>query len=499
MNDSVVIAGGGPAGLMLACELQLAGVPAVVLEGRPVRERSSGGMLLHARSVDALRRRGLADRFRDATTPVWPRTHFAFLWLDLSELGETDYDLIVPQWRTEELLEQRAVELGVRVLPGHRLTGLRQDADGVAVRVRSAAGEQVLRCAYLVGCDGPHSTVAELGGFAFRTLAPSYYGVIADVAVSGDAQEHFRAGVHPDGQFGVLPMNPRDPSEVRLMTVEFDREPPAADVPVTAEEMRAAIRRITGADADFAEPRWMTRYGSPTRLATSYRKGRLLLAGDAAHPHPPSSGNGLNTALHDSVNLGWKLAATIHGWAPPGLLDTYHDERHPVGRRACMRALAQVPLQHPPERAEPLRELFAELIEFPEVNRHLVQAVTRVRYPIAYPGLPAKASSLLGATLPDVTLRTAGGEVEAAGLLAGGRGLLLSLGVDEAPDLTGWADRLDVVRADEAEDLDARWLLVRPDGHIAWVDTGEGDREGLRAAVTTWFGPARKPRTARRV
>ncbi|MFI9601936.1 FAD-dependent monooxygenase [Streptomyces sp. NPDC052043] len=497
MNDTVVIAGGGPAGLMLACELQLAGVPAVVLESRPVRERSSGGMLLHARSVDALRRRGLADRFRDATTPVWPRTHFAFLWLDLSELGGTDYDLIVPQWRTEKLLEQRAVELGVRVLPGHRLIGLRQDADGVAVRVRSAAGEQVLRCTYLVGCDGPHSTVAELGCFDFLTLAPSYYGVIADVAVSGDAQGHFQAGVHPDGQFGVLPMNPHDPSEVRLMTVEFDREPPAADVPVTAEEMRAAIRRITGAGADFGEPRWMTRYGSPTRLATSYRKGRLLLAGDAAHPHPPSSGNGLNTALHDSVNLGWKLAATIHGWAPPGLLDTYHDERHPVGRRACMRALAQVPLQHPPQRADPLRELFAELIEYPEVNRHLVQAVTRVRYPIAYPGLPAEDHPLLGTTLPDVTLRTADGEVEAAGLLADGRGLLLCLGADEEPDLTGWADRLDVIRADEAEVLDARWLLVRPDGHIAWADAGAGDRDGLRVAVTTWFGAAREPAAAR--
>ncbi|MFG2353529.1 FAD-dependent monooxygenase [Streptomyces sp. NPDC048521] len=491
MNDTVVIAGGGPAGLMLACELGLAGVPAVVLEERPARERSSGGMLLHARSVDALRRRGLADRFRDAGTPVWPRTHFAFLWLDLSELGETDYDLIVPQWRTEELLEQRAVELGARVLLGHRLTGLRQDEDGVEVRVGSAAGEQVLRCAYLVGCDGPHSTVATLGGFGFQVLAPSYYGVIADVAVPGDAQEHFRAGVHPEGQFGVLPMNPRDPSEVRLMTVEFDREPPAADVPVTAGEMRAAIRRITGADAEFAEPRWMTRYGSPTRLATSYREGRLLLAGDAAHPHPPSSGNGLNTALHDSLNLGWKLAATVRGSAPPGLLDTYHAERHPVGRRACMRALAQVPLQHPPERAEPLRELFAELIEYPEVNRHLVQAVTRVRYPIAYPGLPAKEHPLLGDTLPDATLRTADGEVEAAGLLADGRGLLLSLGAGQAPDLTGWSDRVNVVRAAEAGTLDARWLLVRPDGHVAWVDTGEADRDGLLAAVTTWFGPAR--------
>jgi len=493
VNDTVVIAGGGPAGLMLACELRLAGVPAVVLEDRPVRERSSGGMLLHARSLDALRRRGLADRFRDATTPVWPRTHFAFLWLNLAGLGDTDYDLIVPQWRTEELLEQRAVELGVRVLSGHRLVGLRQDAAGVEVRVRSAAGEQVLSCAYLVGCDGPHSTVAELGGFEFRTLAPSYYGVIADVAVPGDAQELFRAGVHPHGQFGVLPMNPRDPSEVRLMTVEFDREPPAADVPVTAEEMHAAIRRITGADAEFAEPRWMTRYGSPTRLATSYRKGRLLLAGDAAHPHPPSSGNGLNTALHDSVNLGWKLAATVNGWAPPGLLDTYHAERHPVGRRACMRALAQVPLQHPPERAEPLRELFAELIEYPDVSRHLVQAVTRVRYPMSYARRPAVDHPLLGAVLPDVTLRTADGETEAAGLLADGRGLLLSLGPGEAPDLGGWSDRLDVVRADEAKDLDARWLLVRPDGHVAWADTGECDQDGLRAAVAVWFGPAREP------
>ncbi|MFD7735128.1 FAD-dependent monooxygenase [Kitasatospora phosalacinea] len=491
MNTTVLIAGGGPTGLMLACELELAGVHAVVLEARPHRERSSGGMLLHARSIDALRRRGLADRFRTAATPVWPRTHFAFLWLDLTELGTDHYDLIVPQWRTEELLEERARELGAQVLTGHRLTALRQDADGVEATVETAGGTRVLHGAYLVGCDGPHSAVADLGGFAFRELAPSYYGVIADVAVSGDAQQHFRAGVHPRGQFGVLPMNPADPSEVRLMTVEFDHEPPAADTPVTAAEVRAAIRRITGADAEFAEPRWTTRYGSPTRLAEDYRNGRLLLAGDAAHPHPPSSGNGLNTALHDAVNLGWKLAATVNGWAPPGLLDSYHRERHPVGRRACLRALAQVPLQYPPERAEPLRELFAELIAVPEVNRILVQAVTEVRYPVTDPAPADPDHPLLGAVLPDLEPAGAAEEdgVDAAAPLADGRGLLLVFDDEGAPPgLSGWSDRLRVVRAAKAPAPDVRRLLVRPDGHVVLVDTGGTGPERLLAAVAHWFG-----------
>jgi hypothetical protein len=252
--------------------------------------------------------------------------------------------------------------------------------------------------------------------------------------------------------------------------------------------VRSAIHRITGTEPELPTPRWTTRYGSPTRIADTYRRGRVLLAGDAAHPHPPSSGNGLNTALHDSLNLGWKLAATLRGDAPPGLLDTYQAERHPVGRRACLRALAQVPLLYPPDRAKPLRELFTELIGVEEVNRRLVQAVTRVRYPLEGPDPAEPPHPLLGHPLPDTELDTPGGTVRPAALLHGGHGLLLSLGGTEPPDLSPWQDRLRVVRAAPDKELDAHWLLVRPDGHVAWADAGRRDAPALLAAVRRWFG-----------
>jgi 2-polyprenyl-6-methoxyphenol hydroxylase-like FAD-dependent oxidoreductase len=480
MTNLVAVAGGGPAGMLLAAELRLAGVPVVVLERRPEPAEGSGGMLLHSRSLTALRLRGVADRFLAGDPPVWPRTHFAFLWLNLTELASTDYDLVIPQWRTERLLEQRATELGADIRRGHRVVAVDQDVSGVTVGVRSDTDEYPLRCAYLVGCDGPHSTVAELAGFEFDERARSYYGVIADVPVPGSGAGHFQAGVFPNGQFGVLPVNPADPGELRLMTVEFDREPPGADVAVTVAELAESIRRITGTDQHVPTPRWLTRYGSPTRLAAGYRSGRVLLAGDAAHPHPPSAGNGLNTALHDALNLGWKLAGAAHGWAPPGLLDTYHDERHPVGHRACLRALAQIPLQHPPAQAAPLRELFTELIRFEEVNRYLVRLVTEVRYPIGEPaGQPDHP--LLGAMLPESVLDT-----PAAEPLVAGRGVVLDQSGCDLPDLTPWRDRVELVRA-RVPGLEAPTILVRPDGHVAWV-SADGDSSGLVVAVKTWFG-----------
>ena len=490
MTGTVVVAGGGVAGLMLGCELGLAGVPAVVLEQAAAARTSSAGMLLHSRAYDALRRRGLGDRFRPEGTPTWPRTHFALLWLDLSgDLGRTDYDLVVPQWRTEQLLRERAAELGVPVRFGHRVTAVEQDAEGVDVTVRTASGEQVLRAAYLVGADGPDSVVAGLAGFEFDVLAPSYYGVIADVPVD-PRKDHFHAGVFRHGQFGALPVNPADPGEVRLMTVEFGRTPAGPDTPVTAAELKASIRRITRHDEDFAEPRWIVRYGSETRLARRYREGRVLLAGDAAHPHPPSSGNGLVTALHDSVNLGWKLAAVLHGRAPAGLLDSYDRERRPVGRRACIRALAQIPLQHPPDQAEPLRELFADLLTIEAVNRRLVQYTTHVRYPMEDGAGPAAAHPLLGAPLPDAELVTAAGPVDAAGLFGTGHGLLLDLsgGRCASPDLARWAGRVDRVTADPVPALDAAVVLARPDGHVVHADRTGTDADGLLRALTRWFG-----------
>ncbi|MDX3579239.1 MULTISPECIES: FAD-dependent monooxygenase [unclassified Streptomyces] len=489
MSDPVIIVGGGAAGLMLACELGLAEVPVVVLERRVELPERSGGMLLNAHIADFLRMRGLAGRFFGPDTPTWGRSHFGLVYRDIDgELAKTDYDLIVPQWRSEQLLRERAAELGVEVRLGAEVVGVEQDADGVTLTVGGPQGAQRMRARYAVGCDGPRSAVAQAAGFDFDVLAPSYYGVIADVVVDDESQALFRAGSYPCGQFGVLPVNPADPSEVRLMTVEFDREPPPDAEPLTVREIRSTIERITGRAPDLRAVRWMTRYGSPTRLARRYRVGRVFLAGDAAHPHPPSSGHGMNTAVHDAVNLGWKLAGAVRGWAPDGLLDTYHDERRPVGERACRRALAQIPLQTPLERAAPLREIFAELMRSDDVNAFLVQYVTRVRYPFAEEGAPAHP--LLGAVLPDVSLRTPDGVVAAGSLLSSGRGLVLgpaSPGGGPLPDLSAWADRLDVVAAEPSVELGAEAVLVRPDGHVAWAGPA-GAHDGLLLAVKTWFG-----------
>ncbi|MER5503552.1 MULTISPECIES: FAD-dependent monooxygenase [unclassified Streptomyces] len=490
MSDPIVIVGGGAAGLTLACELGLAGAATVVLERRSELPERSGGMLLNAHIADFLRKRGLEERFRTPDTPTWGRSHFGLVYRDIDgELADTDYDLIVPQWRSEQLLRERAVELGVEVRLGQEVIDIEQDPDGVTLTVVSPEGSGTLRASYVVGCDGPRSVVAGAAGFEFDHLAPSYYGVIADVVVDDEAQALFRAGSYPSGQFGVLPVNPADPTEVRLMTVEFYREPPSDGEPLTADEIRSTIERITGQAPDLREVRWMTRYGSPTRLARNYRVGRVFLAGDAAHPHPPSSGHGMNTAVHDAVNLGWKLAAAVRGRAPSGLLDSYHHERHPVGRRACRRALAQIPLQTPLDRAAPLREIFAELLELDVVNTFLSQYVTRVRYPLAVEGSADPEHELLGAVLPDTTLMTSAGAVATPELFRSGRGVVLDLsGGRGVPDLSAWADRLDVVVAEPCKELGADAVLVRPDGHVAWLGTDGAHHDGLLAAVRTWFG-----------
>ena len=232
----------------------------------------------------------------------------------------------------------------------------------------------------------------------------------------------------------------------------------------------------------------MTRYGSPTRLARRHRVGRVFLAGTLPIRIRRRPGTAMNTAVHDAVNLGWKLAAAVRGWAPAGLLDTYHDERRPVGERACRRALAQIPLQTPLDRAAPLREIFAELMRSDDVNAFLVQYVTQVRYSFAGDGAPAHP--LLGAVLPDVSLRTPGGVVAAGSLLSSGRGLVLGpgpSGEDSLPDLSAWADRLDVVVAEPSVELGAQVVLVRPDGHVAWIGSA-GSVTVAALAVKTWFG-----------
>ncbi|QXJ23887.1 FAD-dependent monooxygenase [Actinomadura graeca] len=488
MEDRVVIAGGGPAGLMLACELGLLGVDAVVLERDPEPDENSQGMAVHGRSLEVFKQRGLADRIRKEDIWAWPRTPFAFFWLDLDGVGEEDHTYAFPQWRTERLLEDRARELGVDIRRGHELVGFEQDATGVTVETRSAAGPDRLRGAFLVGCDGADSRVRRLAGIEFETAGLGYHGVLGDVVLSDGPPPEFTTGLFQQGMFGALPLQP---GELRLMTIEFGAEGPGPGTPVTAEELRASIRRVTGTDPEVEGVRWLARFGGTTRHARRYREGRVLLAGDAAHVLYISGTQGLNAGIQDAVNLGWKLAAEIQGRAPDGLLDTYHGERHPVGERICSHARAQMALMHPFDRVTPLRGLVAELLEIGAVNRFLLELPSATGYPLPVAeGTEGEPHPLLGRPVPDVPLDTGGGPAGTAEALHAGRGVLLDLsgGAADLGEAAAWAGRVDIVTAKPVPELDAAVLLVRPDGHVAYADRTGGDGKGLRWALATWFG-----------
>jgi 2-polyprenyl-6-methoxyphenol hydroxylase-like FAD-dependent oxidoreductase len=485
MDSTVIVAGGGPTGLLLAGELALAGVPAIVLERRAEPTTRSQGMAVHGRTLELLAQRGLTDRIAKEEMFAWPRTPFALLWLDLSTVTEADYTFAYPQWRLEKLLEERAVSLGVDVRRGHEVVSLAQDGDGVTVGVRSAAGEHELRGSYLVGCDGANSTVRELAGIGFEPTGGTYHGVLGDVPATDLSL--FDAGVRNTGVFGALPI---EAGMLRLMTIEFDREPPGDDVPVTAAELRDSIARITGRELEVPESAWVARFGGPTALADRYRSGRVLLAGDAAHRLFVSGTQGVNTGLHDAANLGWKLAAEVNGWASDGLLDSYEAERRPVGERMCMHAQATTVLMdlNPEAKIGALRGLMTELLKFEKVNRHLLQMTTDTRYPVA----DEAAHPLVGRRAPDAPLRTDAGDTTVATALRSGLGLVLDLsgGRSTALDaVSAWADRVDVVSAQPIREIPAATVLIRPDGHVAYADKTGNDTAGLRSALATWFGP----------
>jgi 3-(3-hydroxy-phenyl)propionate hydroxylase len=491
MSRTIIIAGGGPAGLMLACELRLAGVEAIVLEPRTERPEMSPGMAVHGRTLELFRQRGLYDRIDPEDIWAWPRTPFALLWLDMTGAAETDYTYAFPQWRTERLLLERALELGADLRTGHELVSFAEHATGVTVVAQGPGGALQLHGDYLVGCDGAGSRVRELAGITFPASSDTYHGVFGDMEVSDDLDDAFSVGVHESGVFGALPLN----AEIlRLMTLEFGVEPPPGDVPVTEEELLDSIERTSGRRPKVGKMRWLSRFGGPTRLAGSYRAGRVFLVGDAAHSLFISGSQGLNTSLHDATNLGWKLAAAVNGWAPPGLLDSYEAERHPVGKRMVWHASASVAMLHPLERVGPLRELVTRLLGFEDANRHMLRIPTDVRYPMGdgRPGGPdaGAAHPLLGGVVPDVPLVTGGGIDSVAQTLRTGRGVLLDVsgGAADLEQAEGWANRVDVVTAARSDELGAAVVLIRPDGYVAHADATGDDREGLHAALTTWFG-----------
>ncbi|GAA2949983.1 rifampin monooxygenase [Streptomyces violaceus] len=470
----VIIVGGGPTGMMLAAELRLHGVHVVVLERLAKPTGQSRALGIHVRSIELMDQRGLLERFLPLGRKYETGGFFAGIstsWPDRLDTAHS-YVLGIPQSVTERLLTEHAVEIGAEIRRGSELVGLGQEDDGVTAEL---ADGTLLRSRYLVGCDGGRSTVRRLLGVGFPGERARHETLLGEMEVAMPPEELAAAVAEvrkTQWRFGAMPL------EGGTYRVIVPAEGVTADrtVPPTLEEFKKRLRHFAGTDFGVHSPRWLSRFGDATRLAERYRVGRVLLAGDAAHIHPPTGGQGLNLGIQDAFNLGWKLAAEVRGWAPEGLLDSYQTERHPVAANVLdnTRAQMELLLSEPGPRA--VRRLIEELMDFEEVNRYLIEKITAiaVRYDFG------EGHELLGRRLRDVTLKR-GRLYE---LMRGGRRLLL----DQTGRLSvaGWADRVDHV-VDVSEELDAPAVLLRPDGHVAWA--GEDQRE-LLGRLPRWFGAA---------
>ena len=485
MDADVVIAGAGPTGLMLACELHLAGVRPVVLERLAEPTGLSKALALVGRSVDILDCRGLLGRFRDrAAVAIPPAAHFALVPLDLGKAGDIGLrGLWIQQAATEQILNDYARDLGVEIRRGHELTALRQDADGVSIQVTGPQGHEQLRARFVVGCDGGASAVRRQAGIDFPGLAPAFLLRLGDVTLE--------AGLTPADLPDVrVPLVPLGSGFYRVITTE--PYPPDLDraAPMTLDELRASIRRVNGRDLPIGGARWLSRFTDASRQAARYRAGRVLLAGDAAHIHLPAGGPGLNTGLLDAVNLGWKLAAEVRGWAPPGLLDTYHTERHAEGERVLLHTRAQGALigSGADGRLAALREVLGQLLSYQQPLRHLLSLMYALD--TRYDTGAADPHPLAGRWAPNLPLTTPQGATSVAELLRPARGVLLDLTAagTVAAAGHGWDDRVDVLTA-QSPGPPAAALLIRPDGYLAWAVAHDPPHAGgLRHALTTWFG-----------
>jgi 2-polyprenyl-6-methoxyphenol hydroxylase-like FAD-dependent oxidoreductase len=493
-EHAVVIAGGGPTGLMLAGELALAGVDVAIVERRASQDLAgsrSGG--LHSRTIEVLDQRGIADRFL-SEGQVAQVAGFAGTTLDISDFPTRhNYGLGLWQNHIERMLAGWVGELAVPIYRGREVTGFAQDDTGVDVEL---ADGQSLRAEYLVGCDGGRSLIRKAAGIEFPGWDPTTSSLIAEVEMAEEPEwgiRHDAIGVH---SFGRLEYEIRDGEvvymdggPVRVMVTEQHVGPTSEP---TLRELSEALIAVYGTDYGIHSPTWISRFTDMTRQATAYRDGRILLAGDAAHVHAPDGGQGLNTGVQDAVNLGWKLAQVVNRTSPESLLDTYHAERHPVAARVLRNTMAQVALRRPDARAKALGDTMSELLSMDEPRRRFAAMISGldIHYDLG------EGHPLLGRRMPDLDLVTANGPLRVFTLLHDARPVLLNLGEPGGVDIAPWADRVQLIDATYVGTWELPALgtvtaptavLIRPDGYVAWV--GDLTQLGLADALTTWFGP----------
>ena len=482
-EHAVVIAGGGPTGLMLAAELALAGVEVAIVERRASQDligSRAGG--LHSRTIEVLDQRGIADRFL-SQGQVAQVAGFSWIRLDMSDFPTRHpYGLGLWQNHIERILAGWLEELPVTFYRGREVTGFAQDDSGVTVQLLDG---QPLRAEYLVGCDGGRSVIRKAAGIEFPGWDPTTSDLIAEVELDQEPEW----GIRRDDR-GIHSLSRLEGGErVRVLVTEQDVEHTSEP---TLRDLSQALIEYYGTDYGVHSPTWISRFNDMTRQAASYRDRRVLLAGDAAHVHYPVGGQGLNIGVQDAVNLGWKLAQVVNETSPESLLDTYHAERHPVAARVLRNTMAQTALLRSDERMEALRDTMSELLSLDEPRKRIAAMMSGldIQYDLG------EGHPLLGRRMPDLDLVTANGPLRVFTLLHDARPVLLNLGEPGGFDITPWADRVQLIDAEHV----GTWelpvlgavtaptaLLIRPDGYVAWV--GDLTHRGLPDALTNWFGP----------